>query len=229
MLLLVSTLSGCGPSAEERAAQIKAEHERRAEILLESFDRAVKEENWHLAIVQAQAIQNDAPRSDAATNMKALMESMLEKARLQTIRQRMENLWTYQIEWVDGESTPQKTADIYNSIEGEASKESPRVRLILRRHPQWGESFYLVSRQGNFRCVDPCKFTIQFDAKAAQEFDGTISSTGTEPAYFIEDEKRFIEGLKGAAIVRIRDNQPQPVELFYEVSGFSPTRYSRGR
>ena len=96
------------------------------------------------------------------------------------------------------------------------------ARLVLRRHPQWGESVYLLSERGPFVCAEPCQVTFQVDGET-RTVPGEIPSTG-EHAVFVEDFAWFAAHLADAKIVsfdvQLRDAGAKT--LAFEVGGYDP-------
>ena len=155
--------------------------------------------------------------------MREELEALLEKRRLA-------NLWDYQAIPVEGGGT-QHTAAIYSKVvmplEEGTPAPTPDARLILRRHPDWGDSVYLVLEMSALRCGPPCRLSIRFDDAPAREFAGEPADTGTGPALFIKDEAAFREALMQAQSLRIelpRSGALVPVFEF-EVGGFRPALY----
>lgn len=144
--------------------------------------------------------------------------------------QRLQDLWDYQRVPVPGGE--QVTAALYSHVEVDPEAETmpvPDARLVLRRHPDWGRSAYLLLNQRSLRCGPPCKLSIRFDDGATQTYAGKPADSGSGPALFIVDEARFRDAL--ATAKRLRLQLPQsgalvPVFVF-EVAGFQPERLER--
>ena len=100
-------------------------------------------------------------------------------------------LWSYQSGVQSGGE--QHTASMY-SLEPAGSLQ---VRLILRRHADWGQSVYLHGGQQGFTCGKPCTIAMQFDEAAPLKLEASIPEGG-EPAIFIEDDKAFLGRMAGA-------------------------------
>jgi hypothetical protein len=101
---------------------------------------------------------------------------------------------------------------------------------VLRRHPEWGESAYLVLQMSTLRCGPPCRLKIRFDDAPAREFAGEPADTGTGPALFIKDEPGFLKAMSEAERVRIelpRNGVLVPTFEF-EVGGYRPELYRGG-
>ena len=142
---------------------------------------------------------------------------------------RLIQLWDYQANPAAGGI--QHRASLYSRVavdqETGRALAIPDAQLILRRHPEWGESAYLVLTQRTLQCGPPCRLKIRFDDGEDQAFEGDPADTGTGPALFIVDRDSFLQALSGATRVRIelpRSGALVPVFEF-EVGGFQPARH----
>jgi hypothetical protein len=141
---------------------------------------------------------------------------------------RLAALWDYQSVAVEG--GVQKSASIYSRTvpveEGELAPIAD-ARLVLRDHPSWGLSAYLVLTQSRFDCGKPCAMEIAFDDQPPKRFAGKQADTGTGPALFINDDGAFLEALKRAKLVRITLPKGSGLvsTLKFEVGGYDPSRY----
>lgn len=141
---------------------------------------------------------------------------------------RLRGLWTYQD--VTLKEGVQHSATIYSRTvaaeEGEIAP-VPDAQLVLRDHPSWGRSAYLLLAQSRFSCGKPCAMTITFDAGEARRFPGKQADSGKGPALFIEDEKSFIADLKKAETLRIVLPKGSGLvsSLSFEVGGYDASRY----
>src|SRR5690606_37038031 len=173
-------------------------------------------------------------KTTAATTMRESIDEVRRQAEELREQRRLKELWDYQSIPVPGGT--QHSAAIYSRVpplNADSGLPPPRpdARLILRRHPDWGESAYLVLEMSELRCGPPCRLSIRFDDGEDQRFAGEPADTGTGPALFIKDRDRFLDGLDAAAQVRIELPQSgalAPVFRF-EVAGFDRARYEAGR
>ena len=101
------------------------------------------------------------------------------------------------------------------------------ARLVLRRHPKWGRSVYLVLDHGEFDCPPGCKIPLQFDDQPPQMFAATKSNENKQ-AMFIDDEARIRENLDKIRVVTIRTSvDGRPRTLSFEVGGFERAQLER--
>src|SRR4029078_5553167 len=70
----------------------------------------------------------------------------------------------------------------------------PDARLVLRVHPDWGHSSYLLLTNKKFVCATPCKMKSTVDNNDPVEFSGTQADSGQGPALFIDDHAAFYAG-----------------------------------
>jgi hypothetical protein len=100
---------------------------------------------------------------------------------------------------------------------------------VLRDHPAWGRSAYLLFAQSRFHCGSPCAMQISFDDGPATRFSGKQADSGKGPALFIEDEVAFQQKLSNAKLVTIRlpEGSGSLKSLGFEVGGFRAERYDK--
>jgi len=132
---------------------------------------------------------------------------------------------------VPAEGGTQRSAAIYSrtvAVDEEQAAPIADARLVLRDHPSWGRSAYLLLEQSKFACGSPCNLRIAFDDAAASEWSGKQADSGKGPALFINDEAKFIAALDAAKLVRItlpKGSGTIP-SLVFEVSGYDAKRYA---
>lgn len=165
--------------------------------------------------------------SEAAKALAESLPAVREQAEQQREGYRLAGLWEYQT--VDLERGQQRTAAIYSRVESDPEMDLqplPDARLVLRRHPAWGRSAYLLLNQRSLHCGPPCAITLRFDGGQPQRWQGKPADSGQGPALFIVDEARFLAALQGAR--RIRVELPKSGALVpafeFEVGGFAPER-----
>jgi hypothetical protein len=120
-----------------------------------------------------------------------------------------------------------RSAYLYSSNtlgEAEPGKDAPRARLVLRRHPQWGDDVYLLTDRGHFSCATPCSVSAQFDDAAGVTYPGKLPETG-EPAMFVEDFKAIVEALPNARKIsfKVTLDDGSTHEPVFEVGGYDET------
>lgn len=175
--------------------------------------------------------ESAADRADAAA-LSAQVESARASEQAARDAQRLQDLWDYQA--VQAAGGVQRSAAIYSrtvAVEDGELLPAPDARLVLRDHPEWGRSAYLLLEQSRFSCGRPCKLKLSFDDSSTLDFAGRQADSGKGPALFIKDEKRFLQALSGARKLRIQlpEGSGRLNVLVFEVAGFQSDRYERAK
>lgn len=222
LLAAAVTLAACTPSADEAAAPAAAAaaSEARANEALELYRQMLAEDAPELAAPIGEEIVRDYPDSEAAAEVRTSLDGVRERGEAETIRRRLAGLWSYQQDRLDHGA--QSTASIY----AEGAGGNDRVRLILRRHSEWGFSVYLYEGGKGFDCRTPCRVPVKVDGGEAEPLKAYLPPTG-EPALMFEDEDGFMEILRRARTldldVLLAEGGPRT--LHFEVGGFDPERF----
>jgi hypothetical protein len=106
-------------------------------------------------------------------------------------------LWDYQANAV-GKGT-QRSASIFSrtvDLGEDQPAAMPDAQLVLRDHPEWGRSAYLLLAASKFSCGKPCTLQLAFDGGGLETWQGKQADSGKGPALFIEDEARFFAALQ---------------------------------
>ena len=213
-----------GPSPDELQA-IKAQRaEAAAQQQVENFRQLKTAGRAALALNLAEHLLATYPQSQAAASVRGEIEALRAEVNATRETARLSALWVYH----DGDSEEAggrvRSAYIFSKSPigpAQAGKEAPRARMVLRRHPEWGDSVYLLSERGPFTCGTPCQVTLRFDDAPARTVGGEIPSTG-EHAIFVEDFAYFATHLADASVVSIdvtlQDGGAQTVQ--FEVGGY---------
>ena len=186
---------------------------------------------WFLAMLAALAACTNAGDDDVAV----LPAKPVSVDAVQVVQneaaievKRLQNLWVYQSVAVTG--GVQRSASVYSRtvpVEDGEIIPVPDAQLVLRDHPSWGRSAYLLLAQSRFNCGKPCAMTITFDAGEPRRFAGLQADSGKGPALFINDESGFIEALKKAKVLRIALPKDSGLvsSLTFEVAGYDAASY----
>jgi len=228
-LLLCLALAGCSGD-ENEATELSPADQAKAATLLDSYESARAGKNWEVAETYADTLRGRFPESKAATQLTPTLGQVRTEAEKLRESRRLRELWDYQAVAV-GKGV-QRSAAIYSRTvpveEGQLAP-TPDAQLVLRDHPAWGRSVYLLLGQSHFDCGTPCAMQIQFDDGRVQRFTGKQADSGKGPALFIEDKQRFIDAMSRAGKVRIelpRGSGRIPV-LVFEVRGYAPARFEK--
>ncbi|MEO8001345.1 MAG: hypothetical protein ABI644_05670, partial [Arenimonas sp.] len=193
-LFFVLLLSACNA---EKAPETQGNEQ--AAALMKDLDAAVQDKNWLQALQNADVLLARFPESAEAKALKPRYDEISSQAKTMQDERRLSSLWDYQQVPV-GKKT-QFSAGIYSNPEmfaGEPSDLPPAARMIIRIHPEWGNSIYLVLAQSQFHCGSPCTMQVSFDDGEYKTFPGKQADTGKGPALFIENDKVFYKALQAA-------------------------------
>lgn len=222
------TLVACGPSEEERrqAAQQQAiqASEAQAAEQYALYEEARAEGNWEVALSLADFIRQTYPDTSVAGQLEPTFGEVSEQAAAIRETRRLEGLWVYHAVEEDGAMS--RTAYIYSEAPGRGI--AP-VRLVLRAHPEWGDSVYLLpeGETPRFSCENPCEVQVRFDDADSRDFEAVVSEPTENHAMFIDDFDAFLAGMDEAqrVVVTTDTEDGEGVELAYEVAGFDLTRF----
>jgi hypothetical protein len=202
-VLLAACSSGSNPPApaastpapaQDAATAAKAAAEAQAEKGLKLYEQMRASGSLDIAAqVGAEAVAK-YPDSAAAAKIKETLAEVTAKAKEEGETRRLARLWAYTVTSVKGGT--QYAGSIENepplSTPGLVGKDAKHVHLILRQHPEWGQTVYLILDNEKFNCKSGCKtLPISFDGEPAKPWKATIPPTG-EPALFIDEDKAFI-------------------------------------
>ncbi len=187
---------------------------------LDTYRQLVRIHNDQMATTFGEQIVRDYPGSAAAKEVQQTLPEIAKRYHENAEKDRLAGLWLYQVAPMAGGT--QSTAVIYNSQPIDADK----VRLVLRRHTEWGQSAFLFGSGKGFVCKGTCTLPATFDGKAVGI--KAFAPPSGEPALMIKDDGAFIAMLKKAKKITIKvtgkDND-RSEELLYEVGGFDPAKW----
>jgi hypothetical protein len=226
LALLLAACGGSGDPADAMSEADRAEARR----LQAAYEQARASGDWLGAEAQAETLRQRFPDSDAEQAIAASLAQVREQADDLRETRRLRDAWTYQAAPADGGE--QRTATLYSRTppaEEDIPAIAPDARLVLRDHPSWGRSAYLLLEQKRFDCGSPCAMKIAFDGGEPRRFAGKQADSGQGPALFIEDDEGFIAAMGKAREVKILlpEGSGNLKSLVFEVGGFAPARYAR--
>lgn len=223
-LLLALLLAACQPAPVDPAFDEAAGAE-----LLARYEAARADGDFEIAEMHGDELSQRHGETEAARTMRRTITEVRAEAAKMRERRRLAGLWDYQ--QVPAGEGIQHTAAIYSKVPPASEEEGapapiPDARLILRKHPEWGDSAYLVLQLGKLECGPPCRLSIRFDDAPARTFAGEPADTGTGPALFIEDREGFLAAMREASRVRVTlPRSGALVPMFeFEVAGFDTDR-----
>jgi hypothetical protein len=229
VLALALLLAGCGGSGDPADAMSESDRAE-ARRLQAAYEQARASGDWLGAEAHADALRQRFPDSEAEQAVAATLAQV--RKRVEDLREtrRLRDAWTYQSTPADGGQ--QRTATLYSRtppVEEDIPAIAPDARLVLRDHPSWGRSAYLLLEQKQFDCGSPCAMQIAFDGGEPKRFAGKQADSGQGPALFIEDDEAFVAALGKAKEVKILlpEGSGNLKTLVFEVGGFAPARYAK--
>jgi hypothetical protein len=220
----VLMLAGCsgGGAAPDAAQQQAAAKAQAASANLDTYRQLLRIGNDEMAVSMGKDIVRRFPQSAAAAEVQKTLPDIEKRYRETSEKNRLARLWLYQVAPMQGGT--QSTATIQSSKPGG----NDSVRLILRRHTDWGQSVFLFGAGAGFVCRGNCTIDATFDGKPAR-IKAFAPPTG-EPALMIRDDKHFLSLLQGARKVTMDvtlvDGEKKET-LLYEVGGFDPAKWQK--
>ena len=204
--LASAALLAAGCNREQRMAEQAAAQAAAAEDAAKqaegAFEAAVAEGNWQLAKAQGEVLLATYPRTEAAARVQPRLEEVVAKADAEREQRRLAALWSYQRQPAGGGT--QTSAAIYAKDEVDIDGSGPQpVRFILRDHPDWGRSTYLVLERGDFDCYGGCKVKVTIDDGKPKSMSGLRPDTDDAIAMFINDDRAVWKLLDGAKTLTV--------------------------
>lgn len=219
-------VAGC--AGDEDPSALTPAQEAEAAMLLRDYQAARGAGNWLGAEGIGDRLRQRFPDSAAAATVNATLPSVRERAEAARVAQRLAEAWSYQVVQVEGGVQRSALIDSRVPVVEEGETPSPAdAQLVLRQHPAWGRSSYLLLQQRSFDCGKPCTLRIAFDDAAATAWAGKQADSGSGPALFIEDDGRFIDALRKAKTVRIElpEGSGRLGALRFDVGGYRHERF----
>lgn len=222
-LVALVALAGCSKSSESNApapAAAASSQSAAADQDLQTYRELVRIHNDQMATTIGESIVSKYPDSAAAREVQQTLPAIAKRYKQDSEKTRLARLWIYQVAPMRGGT--QSTA----VIESSQPSGSDQVRLILRRHTEWGQNAFLYGSKPGFVCRHTCTLAATFDGKKVS-IKAFAPSTG-EPALMIKDDKGFIAKLEKAKKITIdvttADGNKKET-LVYEVGGFVPDKW----
>ncbi|RDS79083.1 hypothetical protein DWU98_19600 [Dyella monticola] len=202
-------------AAKAQAQQMAAE----ANQELQSYRQMLGMKNDEMAVQLGQQIVQQFPNSPAAKEVQQTLPQVEQRWKEESEKHRLAALWTYQVGPMEGGT--QSTASLYST----RPSGDRAVRLVLRRHTQWGQSVFLFGSGHGFVCKGNCVIQAKFDDKP-HPLRAFLPTTG-EPAMFIRDDKPFIAAMEKAKRITmdVEMQDGDKLELVFETGGYDPSKW----
>jgi len=222
-------LAACSPQNPEAppAPNPAARANAAAAKELALYDQMRASRSWELAASLGGEIVQKYPASPAAATARQTLDDVRAKATAERETRRLAKLWSYTAVPEAGGTQYAAAIASREPLKGAPDpKDAERIQLVLRQHPKWGQSVYLLLDNAKFDCRKGCAtLPVAFDDAPPQRMKATILPTG-EPALFIDDDKGFIAKLEKAHTVSIGATitGEGPKQFVFEVGGFDPSK-----
>lgn len=221
-------LAGCSQQDQNTpspADVAKAQAQREAAEAngeLKTYRQMLQMKNDEMASQLGEQIVKQFPNSAAAKEVAQTLPQVEQRWKETSRQRRLAAMWSYQVGPMEGGT--QSTASLYST----RPSGDHAIRLVLRRHTQWGQSVFLFGTGHGFVCKGNCIIPARFDGKS-HPLRAFLPTTGNEPAVFIRDDKAFIEALEKTKRIEMdvetRDEGKQT--LLFEVGGFDPSKWKQ--
>lgn len=197
--------AGCTDREAQRQAQAEAEareREQAAARLQQDYERAVTAGNWELARVHGAALLAQYPGTPAAAAVEPGLAEVTARAEAAREQRRLAAQWSYaRVPAGNGE---QRTASILSREPVDTGGGAPApVQLVIRDHPEWKRSAYLVLQGGDFDCYGGCRLAVKFD-DAGAGMAAWRPKTDEAIALFIEDHRGLWRKMRQAQRLEVQ-------------------------
>ena len=226
VLALAACSGGSAPPAADPVATAKAANETKAAKQLALYEQMRSSGSIDLAASLGDEIVRKYPDTAAAATVQKTLADVRTKAAQKAETQRLARLWAYNAVPEAGGTQYTGAIESKQPLGAGADHKPRRIRLVLRQHPKWGQSVYLLLDNATFDCRKGCAtLPVAFDGAKPERMKATIPPTG-EPALFIDDDKSFIARLEKAKTVSIDATLKEGGEqtFTFEVSGFDASK-----
>lgn len=218
-------LIGCAPHTDPApGAPSSPQQARNADAAekLDTYHQLLRINNEQMVVEMGHDILARYPNTPAAQEVQQSLPAIEQRYKISSEKNRLAARWLYQVSPMAGGT--QSTATIDSSQPaGDA-----RVRLVLRRHTQWGQNAFLYGAGHGFVCRGSCTVAATVDGRSVG-IKAFAPTTG-EPALMIRDDKPFIAMLQKAKKITMNvtlvDGEKKQA-LVYEVAGFDPAKWTR--
>ncbi len=220
--LILAACSDSTPPPVDPAVAAKAANEVRAAKEGALYEQMRQSGSWDVATSLGDEILAKYPDTQTAARVQQTIAQTRTKSAANADAHRLAGLWSYTVTAEDGGT--QYAAVIASRKPLKLA--NARLRLVLRQHPQWGRSVYLLLDNARFDCKGGCAtLPVSFDGAKPLRMKATIPPTG-EPALFVDDDTGFIAKLEKAKTVAVGVNVKGAgaFDAEFEVGGFDPAR-----
>ena len=225
VVLAIAALAACSQQNDQSAADAARQQAQaqaaEAAKQLDNYRQLVRIHNDEMAVAMGHTILERYPGSAAAQEVQQSLPGIEARYKADLEKRRLAALWLYQVSPMAGGT--QSTASL-NSLLPSGNN---AIRLVLRRHNQWGQSVFLFGTGHGFSCKGTiCTIPATFDGKP-HPLKAYLPQTG-EPAIFIKDDDAFIAALAKTGKIdmqpTLKDGGQQ--EVIFETGGFDASKWA---
>lgn len=219
--LLLLLMAACSQTDKPATPAVSPQDAQAAQAKqkLKLYQQMLADHRDDLAAPIGEAIVRDYPGTPEAAEVHKTLPGIQAAARNRAEHDRLARLWSYQTGMQSG------GREISASIASSEPSGDRAVRLILRRHSQWGQSVYLFGSGRGFQCKNLCSVPMRLDGKP-QKWKAYLPKTG-EPALFIKNDAQFIKAIGNAKLIEMdvdtRDHGRETLK--FEVGGYDPAKF----
>lgn len=216
-------LAGCSHANDPATAAASPQQAKNVEAAgkLDTYRQLLRIKNDQMVVEMGHDILTRYPNTPAAQEVQQSLPAIEQRYTAASEKNRLAGLWLYQVSPMEGGT--QSTA----TIDSSQPAGDGRVRLVLRRHTQWGQNAFLYGAGHGFVCRASCTIAANVDGRSVG-IKAFAPTTG-EPALMIRDDKPFVAMLQKARKiimnVTLVDGEKKQA-LVYEVAGFDPQKWA---
>jgi hypothetical protein len=223
LTIAIALLAACAGEPEPGA--MTPEQAEEALALKHQYDAAVQAHDFEGAMKIADRLRRKYPDSEEMAKVRSSLDDTIKRADLAASANRLANLWEYQAVQAGGGTQYTALLPSHTETDENGLPAGPAdARLVLRVHPEWGKSAYLLLAQSQFACGDPCTMRISFDGATSEDYAGKQADSGNGPALFIEEHERFYAAMRNAQEVKISKAGNLAQTLRFDVGGYDASR-----
>ncbi len=222
LLALPLLLAACDDGERQRAAAEAAQARQMAMAseLLRQLEAAEADGRPDLARAFAEDLVLRFPQTPAGKAAAQRIDALRAAADAEAEARRLRGLWTYHDVAEPKSGGRVRTGYLHGVAE---VADLPPLRLVLRRHPEWGQSAYVLVNGGDFACrSEDCRATLVVDGGEGRSIHVSRAQGADPPALFIEKDAEFLAALDAAAqltlILPLADGRE--ARYAFEVGGF---------
>ena len=228
LLGAIVTTAACTDFEAERqaaAARAKAQAESVANQGSAQVRQALAAGQAERAYALAKQVAEQFPDTAAGKQLATTLPALAKEAERVAEKRRLDSLWTYHA--IDDDEAGGTVYTAYISGEQMDDSAPAAVRLVLRRHPSWGQSVYLLMDSGgDFACAEECRMPEKIDGGEARSIVVSRAKDNVPPALFIENDVEAAGTLLSAReiVLTIAHADGRNIDYRFEVSALDGGR-----